>query len=451
MKRSTLLLVLLFVCGLSQAQFTNGGFETWSVNNIESPTGYSGSGLQSIGLNGVTNITKVAGHTGSYAVKMLSITNPELPFAYISNGIDNPTDGKGGVPYTQKPSTMFFWAQYDVKPLDTAIAVVILKLGGSVVGMGSGTMTGTSAGWQQISVPIVSPSPIIDSVIIAFASSNAINGYGIADGSWLVVDDISFNTANPIPQAGFEAWSNLVIEEPTGWLDGINLAAVASGSLPLYEKTTDRTEGSYAMKFTVRYPDGFPNPVHVVSNGYNNGPGDQMGGVPFTQQSGVFSGYYKFSTGAADSARASVMFTKNGVTIGGCDTILIPTGVYTKFTSTFNLPQTPDSAFVNLVGSMKWPAIVGNVLYLDDLKFTSLPTALNAAQQDEFFVKTINGSIIVQSPSKGSYELINISGQLVATGLLNEGQTVISIPLRKGVYIIKVRNANEIIGKKIFL
>lgn len=451
MKKSTLLLIFLFVCAISQAQFTNGGFENWTVDNIKSPTGYSGSGLQSISLNGVTNVTQVAGHTGSYAVKMLSISNPQMPFAYISNGIEDPTTGKGGVPYSQKPSTMYFWAQFDVQAGDTAVAYVMLKLGGSIVGMGSVGMIGTSAGWQQVSVPIASPSPIIDTVIIAFSSSNAINGFGIADGSWLIVDDISFNTANPVPQAGFEAWDNLVIEEPMGWLDWINHVAIASGSLAVYEKTTDKIEGSYAMKFTVRQPNDFPNPIHTVSNGYKNGPGDQDGGIPFTQQSGIFSGYYKFSTAVADSARATVMFTKNGVTIGGCDTILIPTGVYTKFTSTFNLPEAPDSAFVNIIGSMKWPAIIGNVLYLDDLKFESLPTALNAAQQDELYVNTINGSVIVQSPSKGSYQLIDVSGQLVASGLINEGQTVITIPLRKGVYIIKVSNANQIIGKKILL
>jgi hypothetical protein len=439
------------VCGISQAQFVNGGFESWTLNNVKNPTGYDNSGMQSVGLNGVSNVTQVAGHTGSYACKMLSITNPQMPFAYISNGIEDPTAGKGGVPYTQKPTTMYFWAQYDVKGLDSAIAVVMLKLGGAVVGVGSIAITGVSSGWQQISVPIVSPSPIIDSVIIAFSSSNAINGYGIADGSWLIVDDITFNTPNPVPLGDFEAWTDASIETPDGFLGWINLQAVAAGSLPIYEKTVDRTEGAYAMKFTVRQPNGFPDPIHIVSNGYKNGPSDQEGGVPFTQQSGVFSGYYKFSTGAADSARATVMFTKNGVTIGGCDTILIPTGTYTKFTSTFNLPQAPDSAFVNIIGSMKWPAIIGNVVYLDDLKFTSIPTAINLAQQDELSVKAVNGTIIVQSPSKGSYQLIDISGQLIATGLVNEGQTVISIPLRKGVYIIKVSNANAILGKKIFL
>lgn len=450
-KYSVFILALLFALGV-KSQFSNGDFETWNQISFEMPVGYETSTWSSVILSGVSNVTKIEGYSGS-AVKMITIPNEANPFAYISNGKDDPSTGKGGVPYTQKPTQMTFMAKYDVQPNDTAIAVAMFKFNGSIIGVGEKRMTGTNTEWHLETMPLMLfANP--DSVIIAFSSSNALNGYGIAEGSWLAVDSLAFNTTNPIPYGNFDTWSTVSTEIPDGaWLGEPNILLAAIENLPVYEKTADAYEGDWALKFTVRQPSMYwDEPIGNFSNGYYDFNSEQTseGGIAFSSQKGTFEGYYKFIPVGVDTANVYLLFLKNGSPIFSIDSMLPPTADYQKFQISFDLPQAPDSVFISFAASLIHPATINNVLYLDALQFNELSVGDVNLQQELVKIAVVQNKIKILSADNGTISLFDVAGKNVLDKNIMQGETEVLISSNlKGIYLLKIQVNNETIVRKI--
>ncbi len=381
-----LLFISAFVCLQVSAQLLNGDFEDWTTTNILSLDGFQSSQQDNLD---VTTITQVTGRSGSgFAVKMETqmTVGVDTTFAYIANFEDEPSSGKGGSPYTQRPDSFVVWANYDVQPNDTAIIMVFLKLGGAVYSPNMYNITGSSSGlWERLSFPIAQP-PVVapDSVIIAFSSSNAINELGIAGGSMLMVDDMSFTstlpvTLNPIENGNFDAWTTKSYDTPDEWIsaqDGSNIQLDAMGAGNPIEKTTDAYEGSSALKFNVVGVPAYDWTYDYFANIYDNGV-TRVGGFDYNEAYGDLTGYYKFSTSVSDSMQVFLVLRKGGFSYYS-QLSLPPVAAYTKFTLPFDITGigVPDSAWIEVRGSVfPYPfntGAIGNVFYLDDLEMNKL-------------------------------------------------------------------------------
>src|SRR5580698_4890746 len=114
MKKLLPLIIAVFAFGTVAAQsIPNGSFDTWNTTTWGNPVGYGTSNDQGITqVAGFTpNVTEVAGWTSGYEGVQLTTeaVNGDTIVAYIDNGIDNPLNGKGGIPYSQQPTKLELW------------------------------------------------------------------------------------------------------------------------------------------------------------------------------------------------------------------------------------------------------------------------------------------------------------------------------------------------------
>ena len=465
--------IALIVALQANAQLLNGGFEDWTVLTHTQLDGYETSQDNQIEEDvPLISTSRITGRTGvGYAVKMETHVTPgvDTTFAYIANFKGEPESGEGGVQYTQKPDSFIVWANYDVQPLDTAIALVFLKNNGTVFSMNIYTIVGSSSGlWERKAFKINNPGDFVpDSVIIAFASSNALNEVGIADGSMLMIDDISFHTIDsitsnpiatpePIFNGDFESWTTKDFYTPDNWVsfndkEHVYLSSYTGNTV--VERTTDKVEGAYALKFTVLGVPEYNWIYEYFANGYNHSQGNE-GGFAYTETVGNLTGYYKFLPIITDSVMVNITFLKEGMQIYHTGAKLIPQSAYTQFSIPFDLTMTniPDSVWIEVrATTQNHPAVnaLGNVLYLDNLQMIATPTANSLVNKDEVSIHAKQNMLEIVSPTTGSYQLISLTGQTLYSGLLAAGKNTVAVPLANGVYIVKVLAGDTVVGKKI--
>src|SRR5690606_30152231 len=126
----------------------------------------------------------------------------------ITNSDEDVLAGVGGVPWTTNvtPNKFLCDLRYDIAPGDTALIIVILKTNGIVTSNNIYPVTGTQSTFTTVSFPLSTNGHIPDSVVIAAASGNVINGYPRA-GSWIEIDAMGFDdgvTWVPAPDGDFE-------------------------------------------------------------------------------------------------------------------------------------------------------------------------------------------------------------------------------------------------------
>ena len=113
-----------------------------------------------------------------------------------------------------------------------------------------------------------------DSLLLAAASGDPLNGWNGKPGTWIQFDDIQLKKGTQtvsVLNGGFENWTNVSSEDPTGWKTS-NYVAIGEPVLPVL-KTTDKYSGNYAMELTT-----IVNGNNDTINGLaSNGDFDQNG------------------------------------------------------------------------------------------------------------------------------------------------------------------------------
>ena len=245
-------------------------------------------------------------------------------------------------------------------------------------------ITGThTSDYQKLEFDITGLTETPDTVVLFMSSfdfNNVLEKPGAITpqiGTYVILDDISFDTSNPIPYMDFEAWGRPVVL-PDGWTAPNSYEVIVSlNSLNPLVKTSVAHSGN-AVLIVRPYFNAYMNlpqdqyQAFVTTGDYGNW--DNVKKFPCTTQKGYFTGYYKYNpSNTGESANISISFYKNGTLVDygmGVD-ITTASSTYKQFSVPFDLTQQPDMAQINIVSNTTaTKASLGTELYVDDLNIS---------------------------------------------------------------------------------
>lgn len=422
----------------------NGAFESWTSTPYDEPNGWFGSNNESLRSGGVITSSKVTGQSGQAIMLETKVVGGDTVFGFFASTQGDPTTGQGGFPYSQKPDSIKGYYKYDIKSGDSALLLVVFKKLGNVIGLNLIKITGTQSSFTAFSYPVTSLlAP--DTVIIAAASSNAIDEVGVQPGSTITFDELSFvgtGTLPAIPNGNFDSWTakslDLLDNWDMGWEGG--------------SRTTDKYKGDYAVLLETL--DGGDEGVFSGNLTYGDPNDFSQGGMPFTTATDTLVFYYKYIPSGTDTANAWVSLKKNGVNVGGNFINLFAASTYTRVEVPFNASQTPDSISINFQSS-NWPyepANAGSKLYIDEVQLKSNP--INTGIRNIIAGREV---LVFPNPSQGvtnfsftatgaytcTFTVTDVLGRVVSVKELNitEGQNTVTenlSQLAEGVYYYSI-------------
>jgi hypothetical protein len=163
---------------------------------------------------------------------------------------------------------------------------------------------------------------------------------------------------NPIPNAGFEDWTN---DEPDNWYSN-NFTGLA---VPVTQSSQSHS-GSSAIKIEV-LSTAFGNYAGYIWSGSAS-----FGGFPISEAYGSLTGYYQFNRVGDDEVYVVVYTQKNGTYIGGGSTIISAgTNSYSQFVVPIFQSDVPDTAsiWIAISDSSDGDVSPGTFVLIDDLEF----------------------------------------------------------------------------------
>ena len=459
LKNTKMKKILLFAISLA---FTttifsqNLDFEDWTQDTILHLDNYMSTTDESA-IFGEQTVIRFNDHTdGLYSLMLKTVLTPDNDtiLGYFSNG--DPDDLSGGheVNLNSIDSVIGYY-KYDIQPNDTALFLCIAKYNQVPTGGEVFTITGTQTNWTRFAYPIGAVA--VDSVIIAAASSNAINNIGITPGSYIIFDDIQLKsgaTLEPIQNHSFENWSNIIWEDLTEW-NTTNKYIVGIPTLPV-EKTTDSYSGTYACSIQTQFVPQFNDTIEgFISYGQWTmfGP---IGGFPYSDEPESVRFYYKNSLNGIDTASVSIAFKNNANVIAFNGVEITDDHLsYTLWEQPVNLPSTPDTVFI-AVTSGKNP---GSQFIIDIIEFV-MPVGISDTYKINEIVAfpnpakdKLNFKFNTQSRNNININIYSLNGKLLLThnynSISNNEEFSMDIStLTRGNYIYKISIDDKNYSKK---
>jgi hypothetical protein len=385
MKPSIIITLLLGITSYSFGQILNGNFEEWNTTTWETinHANTSAGELVANGLN--SNVIKTTdSQNGNSAIRLesVAIDEDESTFAFALFGQFGDEGPISGFPFTQTPQTIQGYYKSNLADGDTSIMVIALWENDEVISMSTFSFFGVQNTYTLFSFPLNIPiNAQLDSITLGITSANPFSGAIPTPGSWIQFDNFSFGgvgiTQN-MPNADFEEWSDISVEEPSDWFT-FGVALQAYLGVNYVEKYTPAYKGEAALKITTTIIDD--GQIGFVTNGFPGVFNDFEGGAPFTNITDTLCGYYIYqpAVGSDDSAFVSMAFSSMGNIFMYAPKLLSATEQYTYFEIPFTLFQAPDMVRID-ISSSKWeenPVFNGSTLIIDELQFKSAPLATN--------------------------------------------------------------------------
>lgn len=455
MKKQILLLGAAFCSLVSMAQVANGDFENWTVNYLyDSPTPWGNSVAESGG--GVSNVTQSSdAHHLLSSVRLETVfASGDTNFGYVIMGDMGDMGPENGTPYagvTGTPDSLIFWAKYDIQATDSAIALFAMTYMGTPVGMDVFKLYGTQSTWVRKAYEI-SGTLGVDSVVIAFASSDGLNEFGIP-GSWLMIDNVQVKTTTAAtwtpPNYSFETWDAINTEDADDWYSS-NL--MYSEDTTVF-KTTDAYSNTYAAE--IKTVVGIYN--DTLQGYLSNGPmvnGGWFSGVPYTAVPTTMDLYFKYLPSGSDTAFVQIDLMEGINSIGGGSAqIYNATGTYTVLSISVNQYSlgTVDSMRITF-SSGKNP---GTSLFVDQVSLNGgtvstkeLTTTNGVKHFPNPVVDELTISYYSKKSSNGRISVVDINGKLIVsqnlTVIAGANKEIINTQgLAKGIYTYVLSFDNE--------
>jgi hypothetical protein len=408
---------------LASQSIPNNGFEDWTLTSYFDPLHWRSSNIESIQSNSLVTVFPVDGYNGSgYAIRMVTGGHEGLVMpGYFSNTGGDPLQGQGGEEYHEIPSMLSGYARYQTMGVDTALLVVVFKKDGAVISSHTIPFFGDQDTFVQFH-EVISVPELPDSVIIAAVSSDVRNPQVMSIGSFLELDELTFEGRYIMPQLpnhDFEHWMHGHIHHANDWTT-LGL---------MVERTEDAPFGDFAAMMT-SYED-WDNHVHPsgMITGYLNESQEWVGGIPYTEIVDTLRGWYKYTSYGNDAGCLSLQMLSNQVNVGGAFYQFYPTENWTQFEIPIQLYQTPDTLRMQLMSSA-FPfdeATPGSSLFIDNLELSAMPLLI------EEFTSPLSVSAY-PNPATNAINL-NLSRKI-------EGDVMISIYSEKGD-LIKCSNQHQ--------
>jgi hypothetical protein len=455
MKQITFLFSLMLCAQLVFSQsIPNGDFEHWNTFNFYEPADWLSSNTETIHSNNWITVTPVSGHDGQgHGVRLRTDgTNGRVMPGYVSNTLGDPTLGEGGTPYNAYPHSLKGYARYHTLGADTALLVVSFKKAGEVVGMHMFKFSGHQPLFLEFNY-LLSISEVPDSVIISAVSSDVRNPENMVTGSYLDLDDLSFEGRIVLPQVDnhdFESWQQAAIHHASGW--------------QVMGKDVDRSDltpfGDYAVRMT-SYTD-WEGHVHPsgIRTGYMGPSGEWWGGMPYSQVNDTLRGYYKYLADGEDAGLLSLEMLSGSTNLGGAYYQFHPAEEWTFFEIPMHLSQQPDTLRMQ-ISSTAFPydeALQGSTLYIDNLQLTSQPLMVNTMQiasPGNAYPNPAVALLHIPLPAnyKGDINLMvyDEQGALAKTVNVHQPESILRLPLdglAPGNYVYEVRSSEWLYAGK---
>lgn len=448
------LLLIIIAFAIVQTNFSqNFDFENWTSDTVLNLDGYQTMINDNPAYGEMTVIRSTDSYLNIYSLRLQTVLTPsnDTLFGYFANG--DPDSGEGGTPTSLfGVDSIIGYYKCDVPVGDTALFLCMAKQSGILTGGGLYPFTGTVSTWTRFSFYV--GSPMADSVLIAAASSNAMQQFGIP-GSFLMLDNIQLKYSTnmePIPNYDFELWTDIVFEDLDEWRTS-NEWTGGSGISPIV-KTLDAQSGMYAVQLTTMYIPQWGDTLNgIITNGYwtQNGIG---GGMPYTDTPTGIEFYVKYMPAGADTAFASFQFYKNGAPIAwnGSPFYGIISNYY-HFSQVVTLPETPDTLMIAFSAGEN----PGSELKIDNINLM-FPVAVEDCYTIEEVVAfpvpakdQLNFKINLSKDNNIELCIIDLSGRKLISKSYSEtqGENRISVDiseLAQGTYIY-----NIIIGDKTYI
>jgi len=272
---------------------------------------------------------------------------------------------------------------------------------------------------------------------------------------------MAFVTKSQIPNNGFENWTvygNGML--PDGWWSTNDSMNSSETYFPITQSTDHypANVGNYSIRISnnLTYLPNWGGMGLIWPGGWN---GNNYPSFPISNHPTSLCGYYKFFPQNSDSMRIFLCLYNNGVEIAQA-TLMDSTTVsnWTAFTLPIPTYTTADSARI-MISSFNADAFQihgSSVLYVDNLSFDNLITAVKENISDDFSFSLfpnptsdfVNVNINNKNITKFKLNIYNLMGTLVITKRFRHNYNQINIEnLNSGVYIIEV-NINGSVKKQ---
>jgi hypothetical protein len=453
MKQIIYLFYAMLISTLLNAQsIPNGDFEHWTTFNLFEPTGWLSSNTETIHYNDWITVQPVTGYDGTgQAIRMTTDgQNGRVMPGYFSNTSGDPLLGQGGTAYHQIPHTLKGYARYHTLGADTALLVIAFKKEGQLIGLKVFPFFGNQNEFIQFEYLLdVNEQP--DSVVFAAVSSDVRNPEVMMTGSFLELDDLTFEgrfTLQQLPNHDFENWTHTHIHHAQEWrVQGRNV-----------DRTEETPFGEYAVKMT-SYTD-WDGHVHSsgIQTGYMGVNGEWFGGFPYGQLSDTLRGWYKYLSEGADAGCLSLEMLNGNGSLGGAYYQFYPTNDWTYFEIPMHLNQQPDTLRLQLMSSA-YPfdeATAGSTLYIDNLQLTSQPLLLERYKIESPGKVYPNPAVaLLHVPLPANYKgdihvlVYDEQGALVQTHNEHQPESILRLPLdglAPGSYTYEVHSNEWLFG-----
>ena len=449
-------LLLAIAIAFSTTIFSqNLDFEEWTQDTILHLDDYMSTSSENSYIGSLTVIRSSDFTDGNYSLLLKTILseNNDTIFGYFANG--DPEDFTGGQPVVlNEIDSVIGYYKYDIQPNDTALLLCMTKFNSTPTGGNVFTITGTQTTWKRFAYPISALA--VDSVIIAAASSNAINNIGITPNSFIMFDNIQLksnsNGLEPISNHSFEDWTEYIWEDLDEWTT-INKYVIGMPTLPV-TKTTDSHTGSFACSIKTQFLASENDTIEgYISSGQwtENGP---IGGFPYNEEPTNIRFYYKNSISGIDTISVSIIFKNNGALISYHGTQITDNNLsYTLWEQDIDLSITPDTVFI-AAHSGKNP---GSQLIIDHFEFL-IPVGITDTYKIDQIIAFPNPAkdalkFKFNSANKSNINIniYSLNGKLLQThnftNITNNEFSVNISNLLKGSYIYKVNISNKVYSK----
>ena len=463
-------LILTFAIGSTWAQisFDNPSFEDWQSVTVKDSIDHwttSTTLYQSFGItinNGVISSDAHDGQHGLYLETLLwydaDLGQDDTLIGFATK--ENVDDEFYGFPYSDTVDALNGWYKCDMANGDSAIAIVQLSKNGVIYSANQYLFYNQQLNWTPFNIPLVLGGTMApDTVFIAFVSSNFLNEGIAVPGSWLKIDDISFDyngvtAPSPIPNHSFEDTTTIAIEQPTDWWSFDPFTYNFTGQTYV-TKSTNAFDGDFALKIETLQDFVDEDLFAVVTDGsldFDNGL--YQGGTPFIASPSELRGRYMYSPAAGDSAYAILQLwnTNSGLLLEEL-TVLPTSSFWTPFNINISISESPDSARIVFFSGEE----AGSTLWIDDLEFIGGDLSAGGFPPSKawsVYPNPANDQAIIQLSEidQTSIEIYTISGQRVFDNQQPDVTTIIDTQdWTNGVYLIKIHEGQSYEMKKLVI
>ncbi|MBK9191883.1 MAG: T9SS type A sorting domain-containing protein [Crocinitomicaceae bacterium] len=468
MKKSILFIVIT-ICNIAawgQASVANNSFENWYDLGVKDSLDYWSTSTQQYQSNGwldVNNSYEIPNaYSGSKAIHLETVLHfdagsgqNDTLFGFV---VKQSADGNGftGFPYADTVNIFKCWYKCGIVTGDQAVVIIELSNSGTVFSSTTFPVTGNVGTWTLLSVPLSTVTDVPDSVFIGVASSDPFNPGIAKPGSWIELDEFSFEFASgtvvpsAIPNNSFENWTYETIEQPTAWFSFDQMLYPQTQSAYVTKSST-ASVGSYSMQIETTFENLFIGIPSIATNGYFEPALDSVvGGTPFIAQPAQFTGMYQFSPSLTDTAWVYIDFwnATSGLHTMYIDTLLDASS-WTPWSIDLTFTEAPDSVLIYFWGGQN----LGSTLLVDDIQFTGGDVSVNESSISDFtlYPNPANNEVTILFEKADVIRIFNTAGVLVDSFNVNESnlKSISTINYENGIYLIQLIDKGKVSVQKL--